>query len=448
MSRHQMRSTSLGRLLVRMDSGGVSDHVVVVGAGIIGMCTAHRLRRLGLDVTVVDSGEAGRGASWGNAGWIVPSLAAPLAGPGAVGAALREVLRPDGAVRVAPAEVLRALPWLARFARRCTTAAHVTGLRATASLASGAFDSYAQLAAEGVDITLRRDGLLSVYLDASRASRGLAALARLESHGCPQPSLLDRGALRALEPGLSEQVEAGYLLESEQAVDPVTLVAGLRASLLADGVKILENWAVSALEMRAGRAVAVRGEQGRLPADHVVVAAGAWSRRLLRGTGTDVPLQAGKGYGLTLHPPTPVTRSLYFPEGRIGAAPRSDGLRIAGVMDLTGLGNRFDPRRARSVQRVAARYLAEIGTEAPRDMWCGLRSVTPDGLPVIGRLPGVENVSVGFGHAMLGITLGPVTGAALSALVVGDRPGVALDAFRPDRFQRGSRSESLAMTVS
>jgi D-amino-acid dehydrogenase len=433
---------------VRTDSGEVSEHVVVVGAGIIGMCTAHRLRRRGLDVTVVDSGEAGRGASWGNAGWVVPALAAPLAGPGAVAAALREVFQPDGAVRVAPAEVLRAIPWLVRFARRCTTEAHLAGLRATATLASGAFDSYAELAAEGVDFTLRRDGLLSVYLDSSRAAGGLAALALLEPFGCPRPSLLDRGALRALEPALSERVEAGYLLESEQAVDPVTLVAGLRARLLADGVKILENWAVSALEIRAARAVAVRGEQGRLPADHVVVAAGAWSRRLLRGTGTDIPLQAGKGYGLTLRPATPMTRSLYFPEGRIGAAPRSDGLRIAGVMDLTGLGNRFDPRRARSVQSVASRYLSEIGSEAPRDLWCGLRSVTPDGLPVIGRLPGVENVSVGFGHAMLGVTLGPVTGAALGAVVVGDRPGVALEAFRPDRFHRGFRSASLATTVS
>jgi len=417
----------------------VSEHVVVVGAGIVGLSTAHHLRRRGLDVTVVDRGEVGRGATWGNAGWLVPSLAAPLAGPGAVAGAVRAMLQRDGAVRVSVARALRAAPWLVQFSRHCAAEAHLGGLRATAALASGSHESYAELASHGVQFTLRRDGLLAAFHDVGHAEEHRAALAPMRDFGYEVPELLDGRQLRGMEPVLSDRVAAGYLVAQEQAVDPVTVVVGLRERLLADGVKLREHWPVDRVVVRNGAAVAVRGPLGELAASHVVVAAGAWSGRVLHGMGVRVPLQAGKGYGLTLSPTTPVSRSLYFPEGRIGAAPRDEGLRVAGVMDLTGLETRLDPKRVASVLRTAGRFLSDTGDRPARDVWCGLRSVTPDGLPVIGRLPGLDNVTVGFGHAMLGVTLGPVTGAALSRLVIGERPDTALEAFRPDRFRIRSR---------
>lgn len=417
------------------------NHVVVVGGGVIGLCAARALRRRGWRVTVVDAGPARRAASFGNAGWIVPSLSGPVPAPGLIGTSLRWMLRPDSPLYVQPRADPGFLRWLVAFWRRCNARDYLAGLEATTALNARTMALFDALRADGVAFEEHREGLVFAYRSRVELERDYAGLEPLSRTGYETPPLLWGDALRELEPALSEAVVGGYCFAQERHVRPDSLVAGLEEWLRANGVEIATGTAVTGIDHRAGRVSAVETTGGRVAAGAVVVCAGAWTPAVMRLVGVRVPIEAGKGYSLDYAPPPvlprPLRRALYLHEARVAVTPLDGMVRLAGTMELSGLNDRIAPGRVAAIVRAGAGYLTGWPADPVRAaVWTGARPLTPDGLPVIGLAPGFANLAIASGHAMLGVTLGPATGEVVAELMTDGRLPEVARPFDPARFGR------------
>ena len=238
-----------------------------------------------------------------------------------------------------------------------------------------------------------------------------------------------------MEPGLTNAVAGGFLVEEERHVRPETLTAGLVAGLQTAGIEIRAGIDVTGGEKRHGTVNAVLTSEGTIAADRVLIAAGAWTGQVSSRFGFRLPIEAGKGYSVTSeHPRRTVQRPLDLIEARVAVTPFDAGLRLAGTMELSGLNVRLETRRVESISRAGDRYLGEWRGGRSERVWVGMRPLTPDGLPVIGRAPGSDNVYVAGGHQMLGVTLAPATGEALASLILDGGAEELLQPFDPARF--------------
>jgi D-amino-acid dehydrogenase len=419
-------------------SGG--RHVVVVGAGVVGLNSAYHLRRRGYEVTVLEREPAGRAAaSSGNAGIVVPSHFVPLAAPGVVGQALRWMLDPMSPFYVRPRASLDLLRWGWRFARSAT-AEHVRRsgpLLLRLNLASRRL--YDDLVTDlGVDVGFTPRGLLLLC----RTERGLEEEARMAA-GARELGLdarvLDAAAVRAMEPGTELDVVGAVHVAEDAHLDPGALMRALRTHLERAGVRIEAGAEVLSLRDRGpGIEVTVRqdGREAAHAADAVVLAGGSWSAALGRQLGLRLLLQPGKGYALTMERPSQSLRTAaILVEARAAASRVGDRFRIGGTMEMAGFDARVTAARLEGIKRSAMRYFpalprAELDAASP---WMGFRPVSPDGLPYLGRAPRHPNVVVATGHAMMGFSLGPVTGLLVAELVAGEPPSVDVAMLAPGR---------------
>jgi D-amino-acid dehydrogenase len=411
------------------------SHIVVVGAGVIGLACGYELARRGERVTVLDRGAPGGACSAGNLGWVVPSLSEPLAAPGLTWQSLKWMLRRDSPLYIDPMFALRAAPWLWHFWRRCNARDFARGLEAVAGLNARTHELYDMLRADGIDFEMHRAGLLFVFLSAAARDSSFAEFESLAALGLPEPELLDRRTVFALEPALAGSIAGGVLIAGETHVRPETLSAGLLRRIGELGGVVRTGVELSSVERRSGRVTTVQTSLGSVEGDGFVICAGAWSRRVARMFGFSLPVQPGKGYTVTIQQPAVApARPIYLSEMRVGITPFDGAIRLGGTMELSGFGPQLVRGRLDSIRRAANKYLPGSANGATQVEWMGMRPLTPDGLPAIGRAPGLDNVFVATGHAMLGITLAPVTGRAIAELVLGDASSSDLAAFDPARF--------------
>jgi D-amino-acid dehydrogenase len=408
--------------------------VVVIGGGVIGLSCAYQLVRRGVSVTVIERGAPGAACSAGNLGWIVPSHSEPLPAPGLVRESLGYMLRRDSPLYISPLFALSSAGWLLKFWRHCNQRDFRRGLEAMGALNRRTFALYEQFKAEGVSFEMHRDGLLFLFLSGGKLDHTFAHF-QVASMGLASPKKLDRAGVLAIEPMVAKDVYGGVLVENEGHVRPETLCAGLLERIRALGGDIQSRVVVTDLIKRRNRAYVLKTSAGAQEADAFVLAAGAWSGTLARQLGFRLPIRAGKGYSITVTQPSAVpSRAIYLYEMRVGISPFNGAARLGGTMEMSGLNQRIVPSRIAAIRRAAARYLPGSEKGAAETEWTGMRPLTPDGLPAIGRAPGFENLYVAAGHAMLGVTLAPVTGAAIAEEVLGEASSFDLKPFDPSRF--------------
>ena len=410
--------------------------VVIIGGGVIGLSAAWAMRKRGLDVTIVESGDGGGGASIVNAGWIAPALSSPVPAPGLVSTSMKWMMSADSPLYIRPTADASFFKWLFGFWRACNRKAFTAGTEATATFNKRTFQLFDEMQRDGVDFEMRRDGVFFVYYSPFALDRDLRALESYAQYGVAPTMTLWGGEARALEPALSDEINGGFWFEQERSVTPHELTGALTDWLTERGVVLNKGVSVTGFHKTAGKISAIQTTAGTVAADVFVLAAGAHSGHLSALAGHALPIQGGKGYCLDyVNSPVMVTRPVDFAEKSFVCTPMNGFTRLAGTMEFSGINNTIRKERVAAIARGASRgfrnWPADPGLAR---ISAGLRPMAPDGLPVIGWLPGARNLAVATGHGMLGLTMAAATAEAAADLVTtGIAPDV-IEPFSPARF--------------
>ncbi len=408
---------------------------MVVGAGAIGVATAHYLDAAGFDVTLVDRGRVGHGCSFANAGLIVPGHSQALPGPGVVAEGLRHLLRRDSPFTIRPRPDVGLIRWLLAFRAACGAGTYRRTTAILTELSTASLELFDELVRTGAAaFGYRRDPLVNAYTEDGWRPRAEDFARELEELGIAS-RVTGPNELHEIEPAIAPSVPGALVIEDQATGDCYAFVRSLADRLAGRGVTIREGVSVARVLVRGGRAAGVlTGDGEELETDLIVLAAGAWTPALAAPLGLRLPIQPATGYSHTLRawngaPRTPII----FDDSHVVVLPLDGRVRFAGTLELAGFRERPDPVRAKAVARAGRAGLRDVPAD-PGEPWFGFRPLLPDDLPAIGRVPGTDGVLVAAGHGTLGFTQSPITGRLVAELAAGGDTTVDPTPFRPDRF--------------
>lgn len=412
--------------------------ILIVGGGVIGLSTAYFAAQRGFRVTVLERGpEEHDCCSLHNAGMVVPSHFVPLAAPGAFSLALRWMWNPASPLYIKPRLDSDLIRWGWDF-MRSATAAHVNRsapLIRDLSLASRSlFEELAAL--PGSDFGLVKKGLVMLCRTQHALDEEAATARRAVELGIPA-QVLDARATAALDPDVTMSVAGSVYFPKDCHLAPARFLAELRRRIRQAGARIVWNTEVTGWETSGTRVRGVRTNRGPFAADDIVLCGGSWSPTLSRDLGLRLPIQAGKGYSLTLTRPRQLPQICsIFTEARVASTPIGSALRFGGTMEIAGLNLDINPVRVRGIVNAIPDYYPAFRPEdfAGIEPWRGLRPVSPDGMPYLGRTRRYSNLVVATGHAMMGLSLAPITGRIVSEILAGEPPSIPIDLLAPERF--------------
>jgi D-amino-acid dehydrogenase len=410
---------------------GEPRSAIVVGAGIVGLSTAWFLQEHGVSVTVVDRVGVAAGASWGNAGWIAPSLSIPLNDPRMLRYALRSLPNRDGPVRISPSFDPTLWRFLLRFVANSRESSWTRAVRASLTLNHDCMAAYDVLASNGVDAPMTDAPITALFHTSADAEHLLEQLQRLHDAGQPSTTTeLTSAALRERVPLASTAVSVGFEIHGQRFVNPGRFVQALGRSVVERG-GALETLDVVDVGTSAN-GIVVQPVNGPAPtADVAVVATGAWLPKLVKRW-VRVPVQAGRGYSFTVPVERPVFGPIYLPDVRVACTPLDGKLRVTSMMELRRPDAPASAGVADAMVDATGRYLDGVRWAERDDVWVGPRPLSPDGRPLVGPVVD-DRIFVAGGHGMWGMKQGPATGRLLAEQIVTGKQPPGLSDFDPLR---------------
>lgn len=411
----------------RMDGGPRS--AVVVGAGIVGLSTAWFLQERGVKVTVVDRTGPAAGASWGNAGWVSPTLTIPLNDPAVLRYGLRSLASPTAPLHIPLRADLGLWSFLAKFAMNCRLSSWTRAAKANVPLNQECIEAYDVLTGNGVDVPTTDGAITALFETRRQAQHLMDELRRMAAVGeTVTVTGLSGKSLREHVPLASPAITAGISVEGQRFVDPGRFVHALADAVVARGGNLVTAEVNDVQPLGLG--VIVTLPDRLLSADAAVIATGAWLSRLA-GRWVDTPVRAGRGYSFTVPVHRPILGPIYLPDARVACTPYQGRLRVAGTMEFRSPEDPPQPARVEAIVASAAPLLDGVDWDARTDVWVGPRPVTPDGRPLIGEVS--QGIYVAGGHGMWGLAHGPVTGRLLAEYITTGKQPEALREFDPLR---------------
>ena len=409
----------------------------IIGGGVIGLTSAYHLLQAGHDVTVIDAQTLGAGASHGNAGWVVPAESGPVPGPGLLLKAAKWMLRSDSPLYVQPSLQPEFVRFMFAMARHCNARDYRQGLRDNLALGERTmqlFDTYEQ---DGIEFEMHREGLVVAFADPHALEHHEKNFDVLTAAGL-DPQVLTPTEVAALEPSLSaDKIVGGISFPHERHLRPDLLVAGLAKRCTELGCHFLTHAPVTGFRRVDDRVTGVHTGAGPVEADAYLVAAGTASAQVGEMLGVRLPVWPGRGYSVDFAPSVPVRRMISLADIKVVITPMNDWVRLSGTMEFTNRAAAVSSARVEAIKRAPSGYLTEWEDVKPMSRpWVGNRPMTPDGLPILGAIPGTENAYVATGHGMLGVTLGPVSGELMARYMTERAMPNVLRPFRAERFLR------------
>lgn len=412
--------------------------IIIIGGGVIGLCTAWYCRQKGHQVVVLERGSPQRDCcSLGNAGLIVPSHIIPLAAPGMVSMGFKMMWNPESPFYIRPRIDADLFEWGHQFIRACTPE-HVKRsaplLRDINFASKRLFEEFAAM--PGMDFGLVKKGCLNLCKTEVRLHEEGELAAHARKLGMPA-EVLTAEETRRLDPGVDMDILGSVYFPEDAHLSPNRFMAQLAELLVKRGVDIRWETDVTGWNKQGDRILSARTSIGDVAGDEFVLAGGSWSPTLGKMLGLRLLMQAGKGYSLTVEKPKQLPQLSYiFTEARLAVTPMCGALRFGGTMEIAGLNLEINPARIRGIVRSAGHYFPAFPPETFAGIvpWRGLRPCSPDGLPYVGRSRAVDNLAVGSGHAMMGLSLGPITGRLLAETLSAEAPSIELTLLDPDRY--------------
>ena len=405
---------------------------VVIGAGIVGLSTAWYLQEHGVDVSVIERGEVGLGASWGNAGWLSPGLATPLPEPSVLRHGIASIFNSRSPLYIPPRIDPGLWRFLLRFATFCTQRQWDQAMRNYVPINALALQAYDELTDGGVKSTTHAQPILAAYEDAAQAQPLFHEVEHLARIGQTlRVRELPRWEAQQLQPIISPKANYVVAIEDQRYLDPGSFVQALAEEVRARGGKILTDTRVTSI-VSSSSGVVVGSDGGDHRSDAVVLATGTWLNELGSRVGVRTQVRAGRGYSFSVPTEHSVTSPIYLPAKRIACTPYRGGLRIGGTMEFRPASAPISRDRVDNLIKASRPMLDGVRWGEMIDVWVGPRPVSNDGMPLIGSTE-VANVFVAGGHGMWGITLGPITGKLIAQLVATGQRSPVLTPFNPLR---------------
>lgn len=414
-----------------------SNHTIIVGGGIIGLCCAYYLHKNKQAVTVIDRTEITDNCSFGNMGYFSPSHFMPLARPGIITEGLLHLFNSKSPFYIKPRLNKELLQWAwhfkrnARSKRALQNAVHLNDiLQLSRSLINEVRKDI------GDDFKMEEKGCFMLCRTSSGLQHEEKLMSMAEQFGL-QVEKLSRQKVQEMEEHVETNVIGAIWFKDDCHIHPGMFMHSLKKYLSENGVQFILNEEVSAFEKIENKVTAVITQNQKLETGHVIIAAGSWLAQVAKLLHTHILLQPGKGYSHTYEE---VEKNILYPailvEGRCAITPWQHRLRIGGTMEFSGMNHEILMRRMQGIYQNIKMYYPGLQITMPEqeNVWCGLRPVSPDGLPYIGKMPGFDNVVIAGGHAMLGISQCTGTGLLVSQIIQNKPTEMNIHPFRVNRF--------------
>lgn len=410
--------------------------VVVIGGGVVGLCTAYYLSQEGHQVTVVNKSKLNSGASHVNAGYLTPSHIIPMAAPGMVSKGFRWMFKASSPFYIKPRLDSDLIRWGIQFMKSCTPAHVQRSMKAILDINLLSKALYLEMQKNAhFDFHLETKGLLMAFKTAKAEKEEAEVVAQAKNLGLKIRLLSPEEVLKK-QPGIAMDIAGAYWYESDAHSTPELFMQNLIRVLKEKGVQFILEQEVSHFKLKKDQRIqTVHTKEQEILTDEVVIASGAWSESLLKQLGIRLSVQAGKGYRLNLNQPTAITLPAILLEAKVAVTPMQGFTRVGGTMELSGLNHKINSKRVSAIAQAATAYYPQVQVtqEEIEYVRCGLRPLSPDGLPFIGRHSKCKNIVLATGHSMMGWSLGPATGKLVSQLISDQETSMKIDHFSPER---------------
>ena len=413
----------------------MSKEVVIIGGGIIGLCSAYYLQKEGCAVTIIDQSGMTKGASFVNAGYITPSHIIPLSAPGMITKGLKWMFDTASPFYVKPRLDKDFLKWAWAFKKSATASKVEKAIPIIKEINILGRTLYEEIKQSGdFNFHYERKGLLMLYKTDKAGEEEWEVGQRAIKEGL-NVNHITAEEVKKMEPDAAIDCKGAVYFDSDAHMTPKEFMAEMVSYLKEKGVTFYTHEKVQDIVISKDAIKEVMTTKRKLKADEVLIAAGSWSPLLTRKLGVKIPIQAGKGYRINTVRETGITIPALLVEAKVAVTPMDGLTRFAGTMELAGINDKINPKRVKAISKSVSNYYQGLSLtkeeEATADY--GLRPCSPDGLPYIGRTHKYKNLIIASGHAMMGWSLGPPTGKLVSEIISDKKLSLDIKPFHPDR---------------
>jgi D-amino-acid dehydrogenase len=409
--------------------------VVIIGGGIIGLCSAYYLQKEGHDVSVIDKSDFTKGASYVNAGYITPSHIISLAAPGMITKGLKWMLNPASPFYVKPRLESDFLRWAWAFKKSANQRKVNESMKVIRDINVLSRELYQQMKNSGdFDFHYEHKGLLMAYQYEEAGEEEWEVGQKAIELGLKVEHLSSK-EVQQLQPEAHLNAKGAVYYHSDAHMTPHEFMRDLLKYLKENGVQVLANEEVKDIEVSNKTITKLITDKKEIQADEFVMAAGSWTSLLSKKLGIKLLLQAGKGYRINVHRETGIALPTILIEAKVAVTPMNGFTRFAGTMEIGGINHNINPVRVNAIANAGERYFErlQISEKEKSEAQCGLRPLTPDGLPYIGKTEHCKNLTIATGHAMMGWSMGPATGKLVSEIVSNQKTSLEMNPFDTER---------------
>lgn len=415
-----------------------TNHVIVIGAGIAGLAAAYYLSKKGIGVTVCDKGDGQDNCSYGNAGLIAPRHVIPLSSPGVISQGLRWMLKTESPFYIKPRLDKELISWVWKF-RKASTRKHVK--EAGPVLRDMLFRNQKLLIdlekKESMNFGLQRNGHLTLCNTEKGLKEAAEKAKKASALGVPT-EVLSAEDVQEMEPNMRMSIRGAVYYPEDAHLHPGNLMNQLKSFLQKRGVTFKFDTEITDIfEKPEGKVDVISSDHQKLRGTHAVLCCGAWTPKLIKHLNVSLPIQAGKGYSLTLENPSTIPHTNFLlSEKKVAVTPIMGDLRFAGTMEIVGIDESVTSAKITALKKSVIQYFPEYSLEDldDQDVWVGLRPCSPDGLPYIGKVEPYKNIFVSTGHSMVGMSLSFASGEIISQLISDGQAELSHPMMDPNRY--------------
>lgn len=413
----------------------MSKEVIIIGGGIIGLCSAYYLQKEGHQVTVIDKSNMNHGASYVNAGYISPSHLVPLSAPGVMKKGMKWMFNPSSPLYIKPRLNIEFLKWVWAFNKSCNKNHVKKAIPAIKEITLFSQELYDEIKKDAhFKFHLEKQGLLMLCQTEKMLDEELHIVQLSINEGL-DAQMLTMDQLKIIEPDININAIGASYYKCDYHSTPHEFMNELKAHLINNGVKIFKNEKVEDLKLQNNKIQLIKTNKANLKADEFVLASGSWSSVITKKIGMNLLLQAGKGYRIDTVNPTGIRIPAILTESKVAVTPMNGFTRFAGTMEIAGINENINKIRVEAISKAVSKYYPEVllNTEEKSKAASGLRPLSPDGLPFIGKSKTCNNLTIATGHAMMGWSMSTATGKLVSEIISEKKPSINIIPFNPDR---------------